>query len=203
MKIEKDRAEVTSGRAPRAHARQPGRAADRQPRLRQLGGADEPVAGRGRGGRGAPAAARPRRPRGRPEVRLHRRAQRARARQRARDRRARGRRRAGQGVPARARGRGAQPRDAASAPWRRRERDEPVAPATSRASTSRPCAASTPRRATAMVAEINAARKANESLGGVFEVVAFGLVPGHRLARLLGGAPGRPAGRRRSCRSRR
>ena len=30
----------------------------------------------------------------------------------------------------------------------------------------------------AMVAEINAARKANESLGGVFEVLTFGLVPG-------------------------
>ena len=30
----------------------------------------------------------------------------------------------------------------------------------------------------AMVAEINAARKANESLGGVFEVIAFGVVPG-------------------------
>jgi chorismate synthase len=30
----------------------------------------------------------------------------------------------------------------------------------------------------AMVAEINALRKANESLGGVFEVLAFGLVPG-------------------------
>jgi len=30
----------------------------------------------------------------------------------------------------------------------------------------------------AMVAEINSARKANESLGGVYEVVAFGLVPG-------------------------
>ena len=52
------------------------------------------------------------------------------------------------------------------------------------------------RRATAMVAEIDAARKANESLGGVFEVRAFGLVPGHRLAHLLGGAPRRPAGRR-------
>ena len=31
---------------------------------------------------------------------------------------------------------------------------------------------------TAMVAEIDAARKANESLGGEFEVIAFGLVPG-------------------------
>jgi chorismate synthase len=30
----------------------------------------------------------------------------------------------------------------------------------------------------AMVAEINTARKANESLGGVYEVIAFGLVPG-------------------------
>jgi chorismate synthase len=30
----------------------------------------------------------------------------------------------------------------------------------------------------AMVAEINALRKANESLGGVFEVLAFGLIPG-------------------------
>ena len=30
----------------------------------------------------------------------------------------------------------------------------------------------------AMVAEIDAARKANESLGGTFEVIAFGLVPG-------------------------
>ena len=30
----------------------------------------------------------------------------------------------------------------------------------------------------AMVAEIDAARKANESLGGEFEVIAFGLVPG-------------------------
>jgi chorismate synthase len=30
----------------------------------------------------------------------------------------------------------------------------------------------------AMVAEIDAARKANESLGGVFTVIAFGLVPG-------------------------
>ena len=30
----------------------------------------------------------------------------------------------------------------------------------------------------AMVAEINALRKANESLGGIFEVRAFGLVPG-------------------------
>ena len=35
-----------------------------------------------------------------------------------------------------------------------------------------------PRASDAMVAEIDAARKANESLGGVYEVRAFGLVPG-------------------------
>jgi chorismate synthase len=35
-----------------------------------------------------------------------------------------------------------------------------------------------PAASDAMVAEIDAARKANESLGGVFEVRAFGLVPG-------------------------
>ena len=45
-----------------------------------------------------------------------------------------------------------------------------------------------------MVREIDALRKANESLGGVFEVQAFGLVPGPRLARLLGGAPRRAPG---------
>ena len=35
-----------------------------------------------------------------------------------------------------------------------------------------------PAASEAMVAEIDAARKANESLGGVFEVLSFGLVPG-------------------------
>ena len=35
-----------------------------------------------------------------------------------------------------------------------------------------------PRATEAMVAEIDRLRKANESLGGVFEVLAFGLVPG-------------------------
>ena len=131
---------------------------------------------------------------GRPEVRLHRRAQRARARERARDRRPRGRRGARQGLPARAGRRrslshvtriGSVAAPAAATTWR---------PPTSRAWTSRRCAASTPRRAQAMVAEIDAARKANESLGGVFEVRAFGLVPGPRLARLVGGAPRRPPG---------
>ncbi len=35
-----------------------------------------------------------------------------------------------------------------------------------------------PDSSTAMVAEIDAARRSNESLGGVYEVLAFGLVPG-------------------------
>ncbi len=62
MKIEKDRADGHLRAPPRAHARQPGVAARGQPRLRQLGGADEPVAGGGRDRGGAPAAPRPRRP---------------------------------------------------------------------------------------------------------------------------------------------
>ena len=83
---DEDRARQRRGhrrRPPRPHARRPDRRPRRQPRLRQLGGADEPVAGRGRRAGGAPPAPRPRRPRRRPEVRLHRRAQRARARERA------------------------------------------------------------------------------------------------------------------------
>ena len=86
-------------RPPRPHARRPDRAPGRQPRLRELGGADEPVAGRGGDRRGAPAAPRPRRPRRHPEVRADRRARHPRARERPRDRGARGRRRGRQGVP--------------------------------------------------------------------------------------------------------
>ena len=111
MKIEKDAADVTAGVRHGRTLGGPVVADGRQPRLRQLGGADEPVARRGRRARGPPAAARPRRPGRRAEVRLHRRAQRARARQRARDRGARGRRRAREGVPARARDRGRLARD--------------------------------------------------------------------------------------------
>ena len=64
---------------------------------------------------------------------------------------------------------------------------------TSRASTSRRFAASTSRRREAMVAEIDSARKANESLGGVFEVRAFGLVPGLGSYVSVGHPPGGPA----------
>ena len=58
----------------------------------------------------------------------------------------------------------------------------------------------------AMVAEINRLRKANESLGGVFEVLAFGLVPGlgsHVSWRGAARRPARPGGPARSRRSRR
>ena len=114
---------------------------------------------------------------GRLEVRLQRRAQRARARERARDRGARGGRRARQGVPARARrrdrlarhadrlGAGARARRPDARGLRRRRR----------------VAGALPRRgrvAAAMVEEINVLRKRNESLGGIFELRAFGLVPG-------------------------
>ena len=72
---------------------------------------------------------------------------------------------------------GAQPRDADRLGGRARRRRRPRW-RTSRAWTSRRCAAWTPAASEAMVAEIDSARKANESLGGVFEVRAFGLVPG-------------------------
>ena len=48
MKIETRPCRGDGRRAPRPHARRADRAAGRQPRLRQLGGADEPVAGRRR-----------------------------------------------------------------------------------------------------------------------------------------------------------
>ena len=47
MKIESDRASVWGGHPPRPHPGQPGRAADREPRPRELGRSDEPVAGGG------------------------------------------------------------------------------------------------------------------------------------------------------------
>ena len=54
-----------------------------------------------------------------------------------------------------------------------------------------------PEASKAMVEEINRLRKANESLGGTFEVLVFGLVPGPRLPHLLGRPPRRPPRRRR------
>ena len=178
---------------PRAHARQPGGAADREPRLPELGGADEPVAGGRGGGRGPPAAPRPRRPRRHPEVRPHRRPQRARARVGARDRRAGGRRRPRQGVPARRSGWSVRSHVTRIGSGGRARAATTCAPADFEGVDESPVRSLDAEASEAMVAEIDAARKANESLGGEFEVIAFGLVPGHRLARLLGGAPRRPA----------
>ena len=132
---------------------------------------------------------------GDPEVRPHRRAQRARARVRARDGRARGRRRAREGVPARARGEVRSHVTRIGAVDRARAGDDARGPSRlrGRRRVAR-CAASTPTRSEAMVAEIDTARKANESLGGVFEVMRVRARARHRLAHLLGGAPRRPAG---------
>jgi chorismate synthase len=58
------------------------------------------------------------------------------------------------------------------------EHDSPLSLADFDAVDSSPVRCLDPEASRAMVAEINALRKANESLGGVFEVQAFGLVPG-------------------------
>ena len=98
---------------------------------------------------------------------------------RAGDRRARGGWRTRQGVSSRARGGGALTRHAH---WKRCQR--PGRRVTGRGGLRgrRRVAGALARRLgkklDAMVAEIDAARKANESLGGEFEVIAFGLVPG-------------------------
>jgi chorismate synthase len=55
---------------------------------------------------------------------------------------------------------------------------EPLAPADFAHVDSSPVRCLDPEASQAMVEEINRLRKANESLGGVFEVRAFGLVPG-------------------------
>ncbi len=70
-------------------------------------------------------------------------------------------------------------------------------PTTSTASTPIRCAASTPRRRPRMVAEVDAAHKDGDTLGGVVEVLAYGVPPGPRLARALGPPP-RLAARRRA-----
>ena len=135
----------------------------------------------------------PRRPRRRPQVRPHRRPQRARARERARDGRAGGRR----GRSRRRSCGSSASRSTAtccrsgrcSAPVRETERAGGL-----RAVDESPVRCLDEEASEAMVAEIDAARKANESLGGVFEVRAFGVLAGPRLVHLLGRAPRRPAG---------
>ena len=142
---------------------------------------------------------------GRPEVRLHRRAQRARARQRARDRRARGRRaRWPRSSCARSAWRSAQPRASRSARCSAPEPRRPRRWRTSTAWTSRPCAASTTRPSAGDGRRRSTrARKANESLGGVYEVIAFGAGARASARTSPGTSAWTAAWRRRSCRSRR
>ena len=114
---------------------------------------------------------------GAPEVRLHRRAQRARARQRARDRRARRRRRARQGLPL------------ARSAWSvfshviqiaavQRPGARDLAPEDFAGVDDSPVRCLDARRPRRWSSEIDRLRKENESLGGIFEVRAFGLLPG-------------------------
>jgi chorismate synthase len=57
-------------------------------------------------------------------------------------------------------------------------RDAPPAPADFEGVDEDPVRCLDPEASRAMVGHINVQRKANESIGGVFEVIAFGLVPG-------------------------
>ena len=98
------------------------------------------------------------------------------------------RRRRLQGVSERARRRGLLARRPDRLRRSSRERAEALTPADFAEVDASPVRCLDPEAAKAMVAEIDDLRRANESLGGVFEVQAFGLVPGPRLPRLLGGA---------------
>ena len=79
---------------------------------------------------------------------------------------------------------------------RRRRRRCPT-PTTSRRSTPTRCAPSTPTGSAAMVAEVEAAKRDGDTLGGVVEVLAYGLPPGLGSPRALGPAA-RLAARRRA-----
>ena len=120
----------------------------------------------------------PRRPRRRPEIRPRRHPQRARAGQRPRDRRPRRRRLDRPRLPRRARGRASTATSPRSPRSSAPERDDLDARTTSPRVDEDPVRCLDPEASAAMVEEINRLRKANESLGGSFEVRAFGLVPG-------------------------
>ena len=177
MKIERDRVEVTGGRPARPHAGRPDRADGHQPRLRELGGADEPVAGGRLGGgrctcRGpaTPTWSAPRST-GSPTSATS------------------------SSAPARARPRPGSPvarvakallRDLGVTVFSHVIQITGVTAPGATTSTPADFAAvdESPVRCLdaeatrAMVAEIDQLRRRNESLGGVFEVRAFGLVPG-------------------------
>ena len=180
MKIETRPRRGHRRRPPRPHARRPDRAAGRQPRLRQLGGADEPVAGRG-GRRPRCTCRAPATPTSSASWKygFTRRAQRARARERARDRRARRRRRAGQGVPARARRRGPLARHRRSASVARRARERARARGLRRRRRRRPvrCLDAEASARDGRRRSTSCARRTSRSAASS-RCVAFGLVPG-------------------------
>ena len=127
--------------------------------------------------RGSSAPSGPRRPGRHAEVRAQRRAGHPRARERTRDGREGGRRRARQGAPARTRRRDPLARDCRSRRSPRRAATILPSPI-STPSTSRRCAVWTATPRARWSPRSTRLRQANESLGGVFEVRAFGLVPG-------------------------
>ena len=184
MKFEEDELSISGGiRFGLTHG-QPGRPADRQHRMAALGRGDEPRAGRCReASQGArrpadPAAPRSRRPGRHAEVRLRRGAQRARARERPRDRGPRRPRRRRPRLPGRAR----HPARRAHALDRHRAgargRAAARRPTTWTPSTPIRCAASTPRPPPRWSREVDAAHDDGDTLGGVVEVLAYGLPPG-------------------------
>ena len=163
-------------RPPRSHPRVAGLDRDPQHRVAEVAGGD--VAGAGRHREAAPPApARPRRPRRHAEVRLRRRPQRARAGQRPGDRRPRRGRRARQAAPRRARHRRAQPRDPDGRRPAPTSRAGPT-PGDLDAVDDSPVRCFDPAAEAAMVAEVEAAAKVGDSLGGVVEVLGYGVPPG-------------------------
>ncbi|CAA9478251.1 MAG: Chorismate synthase, partial [uncultured Solirubrobacteraceae bacterium] len=178
------------GPAPRIHHGRSDRAVGGQPRLRQLGGADEPVAGGGHGPRGPSPAPGSRRPGGRAEVQLHRRAQRAGARQRPRDGGARRRRRGREGLPAGARRRDRLPRRAD----RRRARGAARGARAGRLRRRRRVARALPgRRHVARDGRGDQrAAQAQRVAGRRLRAARLRPRARPRLSRLVGGAPGRP-----------
>ena len=177
MKIETDYRRRPLRRPPRPHARQPDRGARRQPRLPELGGADEPVAGRRREvdevhlPRPGHADLVGAQKYGHADIRNV--LERASARETAA--------RVAAGSIARgflaALGVSVHSHVPQIASVRAPERDD-LEPEDFEGVDDDPVRCLDPETSAAMVEEINRLRKANESLGGSFEVRAFGLVPG-------------------------
>ena len=185
MKFEEDELSISSGVRHGVTPRQPDRAAHRQHRVAEVGRGDERRAGRAHREvprprrRTHPAAARSRRPRRHAEVRLRRGAADPRARERPRDRRPRGARRRSRARswPSSASVSSATPSRSAPSAFPR----TPPLPASRRRRRAGCRSAALLRRrdvSALMVAEVDAARKDGDTLGGVVEVLAYGLPPG-------------------------